>query len=276
MKIKHNKKRNTAFVYESIIREGTAAILKGDDETKNKVVALIKKHFQFGSLLRKDLECFRSLYENQNIDRNNSEKILKEAKLEKRLIKPEALFEKQSDLIRDINTALSPQLFNNFVPNYRTLATISQIFADTTTPKNRVILENQVVKNMMQPTAETPAVAIDNVVYGAFVSKFNQKYEEKLLKEQKELLSYYISSFSDNSLELKTFLNDEIHRLKTKLNEALQLDEVKGDKDMVIKTQDVIERLESYASQGVNEAVLRTVLKTQQLTKEIFDDGSRN
>ena len=150
MKIKHNKKRNTAFVYESIIREGTAAILKNDTETKNTVVSLIKKHFKPGSMLRKDLECFRSLYENQNLDIETSQRILKEAKLEKRLIDDKKLFEKQSNLIRDINKELSSSLFNNFVPNYRTLATISQIFSTTTSPKNRVILEDQVVEKMSQ------------------------------------------------------------------------------------------------------------------------------
>ena len=37
MKIKHNKKRNTAFVYEALIREATVAIVKQDNERKNKV-----------------------------------------------------------------------------------------------------------------------------------------------------------------------------------------------------------------------------------------------
>ena len=276
MKIKHNKKRNTAFVYESIIREGTAAILKKDEDTKNKVVVIIKNHFKEGSLLKKDLECFRSLYENQDLNKENSEKILKEAKLEKRLINEEQLFEEQSKLIRDINKELTPGLFNNFVPNYRTLATIAQIFSSHVPPKNRVILENQIIHNMSQPCEQDVSPAIDNVVYGAFVSKFNEKYEDTLLDEQKELLGYYISSFADNSLSLKTFLNEEIGRLKGQLSEALDLDEIKNDTEMITKTKNVITHLDSFASTGIDEGVLKTVLKTQQLTKEIFDDGSHN
>ena len=38
MKIKHNKKRNTAFVFESLMREATVAIIKGDTERKETVV----------------------------------------------------------------------------------------------------------------------------------------------------------------------------------------------------------------------------------------------
>ena len=47
MKTRYNKKRNTAFVYEALIREGTSAILQGDHDRKNTVVKLIKKHFDW-------------------------------------------------------------------------------------------------------------------------------------------------------------------------------------------------------------------------------------
>jgi len=56
MKNKHNKKRNTAFVFEALAREATTAIIKGDQERKAKVVSIVRKHFTGDSLLRKDLE----------------------------------------------------------------------------------------------------------------------------------------------------------------------------------------------------------------------------
>jgi hypothetical protein len=61
MKIKHNKKRNTAFVYEALIREGTSAILQKDEKRKQTIVDIIKEHFKNGSILKSDLECYRSL-----------------------------------------------------------------------------------------------------------------------------------------------------------------------------------------------------------------------
>jgi hypothetical protein len=89
MKIKHNKKRNTALVYEALVKEATVAILKNDSERKDKAIRIIKKHFKPGSVLKKDLDCYRSLSENQNLDRLTAEKILREVKLQKRLIDPE-------------------------------------------------------------------------------------------------------------------------------------------------------------------------------------------
>ena len=60
------------------------------------------------------------------------------------------------------------------------------------------------------------------------------------------------------------------------MREALELDEIKNDTNMATQTKSVIQQLDSFATSGVDEKILKTVLKTQQLTKEIFDDGSRN
>ena len=273
MKFRHNKKRNSAFVYEALIREATVAVMKGDMQRKEAAIRLIKKHFKAGTLLKKDLECHRSLYENQNLDRLTSEKILKEVKLQKRLIDPSGLFQQQSELIRDVNTELSSDTFNNFVPNYKTLASIAQIFSDKISPKDQVILENTIISNMRETAAEQKIkTPIDNVVYKTFVGKFNSKYEDELLDEQKELLGYYISSFMDNALQLKMFLNEEVARLKVKLEEAKNVDEIKGDKDMLAKTNQVIEKLSSYSKETFSEDVLMTVMKTQALVKEIYND----
>jgi hypothetical protein len=277
MKFKHNKKRNSAFVYEALIREATVATMKNDTQRKETAVRLVKKHFKAGSLLRKDLECYRSLYENQNLDRITCEKILREVKIQKRLIDPNGLFKQQTDLIRDVNMELSPTSFNNFVPNYKTLATIAQIFSDKISPKDQVILENAIVRNMGELMTEQKVITpIDNVVYKTFVNKFNSKYADELLDEQKELLGYYISSFMDNALQLKMFLNEEVTRLKAKLEKAKDVDEIKSDGEMLNKTNQVIEKLNSYSKETISEEVLMTVMRTQALVKEIYNDGSKS
>ena len=271
MKIKHNKKRNTAFVYEALVREATVAILKNDRERKNKVISIIKKHFHNESTLHKDLECYRSLYENQNLNQKISEKILKEVRMQKRLIDPDGLFKQQTELIHDVNKELSSDVFNNFVPNYRTLATIDQIFSLKTSPKDCVILENEIVNNMRSKVMDGSEVLVDNLTYKTFVKKFNEKYENELLNEQKDLLTHYIASFSDNALELKIFLNEELSRLKMKLVESKKVEEIKNDEEMLRKTNEVIEKLQSFTTAEVTEDVLSTVLKTQSLVEEIYN-----
>ena len=271
MKIKHNKKRNTAFVYEALVREATVAILKNDRERKNKVISIIKKHFHNESMLHKDLEFYRCLYENQNLDQKTSEKILREVRIQKQLVDSKYLFEQQTKLIRDINKELSSEVFNNFVPNYRTLATIDQIFSLKTSPKDCVILENEIVNNMKNKVVNGSTVPVDKLTYNTFVKKFNEKYESELLNEQKELLTYYIASFADNALELKVFLNEELSRLKTKLIESKKVEEIENDEDMLRKTNEVIEKLQSFTTAEITEDVLSTVLRTQSLVEEIYN-----
>ena len=276
MKAKHNKKRNTAFVYEALIKEATVAVLKNENERSKKVVDLIREHFNADSLLKRDLECYRSLYENQGLEHEISEKILKEASLSKRMIDPTALFVQQTDVINDVNKNISPAVFNNFVPNYKALATISKMF-NTTSPKEKVILENRIIDNMSITEVESSENReIDNIVYKSFVNKFNEKYESGLLEEQKTLLSRYIYSFTDNSLEFKIYLNEEISRLKQKLGEAKQIGEIKADSTMCEKTDQIMDRLSGYSKEMNSENVIMTVLKTQQLVKEIYEDVSQD
>tara|TARA_Y100001963_G_C6667706_1_gene393499 strand:- start:346 stop:966 length:621 start_codon:yes stop_codon:yes gene_type:complete len=205
-----------------------------------------------------------------------SEKILKESKLRKRLIDPSVLFDTQTEMINDINKELEPSVFGNFVPNYKTLASISQIFSDKVSPRDQVLLENEILSDMSASSDDNNSDPIDALVYNKFVGKFNEKYDGNLLEEQKRLLSHYISSFTDNALELKIFLNEEISRLKTKLKEATLEDVIKEDSDMVDKTNRIIEQLESFSKSGIDDRVLLTVMKTQNLVEEISKDGDSN
>tara|TARA_R110002020_G_scaffold295713_3_gene511329 strand:- start:3858 stop:4691 length:834 start_codon:yes stop_codon:yes gene_type:complete len=277
MKTKHNKKRNTAFVYEALINEATISIIKGDVERKQRVVDVIRKHFGPQSILKKDLECYRALYENQNLTPEVSEKVLKEAKMQKMLIDPAGLFQAQTAMIHDVNKEADTGIFNNFVPNYKTLATIDQIFNKRVDPKTQVILESEIVSKMTSSAVgDNSPQSIDNVLYATFVDKFNNKYSKNLMSEQKELLSHYISSFADNSLSLKMYLNGEITRLKEELCRAAQQEEFKNDTDMASKAARVMEKLDSFAQEGVSDTVLLTVLRTQELVEEIHRDGAND
>ena len=276
MRIKHNKKRNTAFVYEALIREGTSAILQGDHKRKNTVVRLIKKHFKPDSILYKDLQCYQSLYETQGLEKETCEKIIKEAKLASRLIDTQGVFVSQTDLINDVNKELEPSVFNNFVPNYKSLANIYKMFSHGTDPKSAVILEQLILEHMSQSAPKENTQEVDFLVVESFVNKFNTKYDDRLLAEQKTLLNLYISSFVDNSLELKMFLNEEISRLKRELELSRSSEHISSDEQMVAKTTQITEKLESYKDSQANQEMLLTILKIQQLVGEINNDASSN
>ena len=110
---------------------------------------------------------------------------------------------------------------------------------------------------------------IDNIVYKTFVSKFNDQYSEHLFMEQKELLTKYISSFTDNSLQLKIYLNEEIDRLKDVISESVGYEDVKTDPEMITKTNKVLEVIKEIHSKEIDGNLIKKVLKIQNLAREI-------
>ena len=135
MKLKHNKKRNTAFLYESLVKELTRAVVKKDTERKNVLVSMIREHFSKGTVLNQELELYKALNETSNMDVYTAERLLAEAKKQFSELNRDEVFKNQSKLIEKINKDIGKDFFSNFVPNYKTLASIAQIFSDSSTAK---------------------------------------------------------------------------------------------------------------------------------------------
>ena len=67
---------------------------------------------------------------------------------------PQSIFNAQSNLVSKANKEVSSQMFTNFVPNYKNLASIAQIFNKKISPKERVLLERSVATRMTFLPAE--------------------------------------------------------------------------------------------------------------------------
>ena len=60
-KTKHNKKRNTAFLYETLVREIAKSVIDKQPERNNFIVSLIKEYFTKNTELAKELELYKAL-----------------------------------------------------------------------------------------------------------------------------------------------------------------------------------------------------------------------
>ena len=203
MKLRHNKKRNTALIFETLSRELTKAIVNKDSENKNKIISIIKEHFKKGTTLATELELYKGILQSRNMDSLTAEKVIFESKKQYDDLDKEKIFNEQSNLIKKINKELSTEVFSNFVPNYKNLATLYQIFNSELAPKNKVLLENEIVGYMSD--------------------------KQTIREEKKQVLNKYITSFVDNGIELKLFLNEEIGRLKEVIGESLATRSAKDD-----------------------------------------------
>ena len=83
----------------------------------------------------------------------------------------------------------------------------------------------------------------------------------------------YIYSFSDDGLGLKTYLNEEIGRLKKVVVNSLEMEEVKEDPMMLESTNKVISIIEEYKTKHVDEEMINQVLRIQKLAQEIESNG---
>jgi len=276
MRLKHNKKRNTAFVYEALVRELTESVVKNNKNKQNKIVSIIKDHFTKGSALNEELNLYKTIYETKDVEKNIAEKIVVEVKQKYNSLDKRNLFVEQSALINKINKTLSNKIFSNFVPNYKSIASVYSIFQDALPIKDRVLLEENIVDQMSSSVVvkEETQQPIDSLVYSTFVDKFNQEYSESLNEGQKTLISHYISSFADNGIELKVYLNEEIARLKDKLTEAKTIEEGKENPVMSDKLSKVYTILEETKDRPIDTETLEVVLKTQDLLEEIENNDS--
>jgi|14BtaG_2_1085337.scaffolds.fasta_scaffold01598_8 hypothetical protein len=264
--MKHNKRRNTAFVYEALVRELTKHTIQKNEEKKRAVLDVIKETFKKNSLLKKELDLYGEIVKTREIDPKDAEKVVRLVKEARQKIDNQKLFSEQTRLINTINKKLDESVFSNFVPNYKTLASIYQVFSPNTKIKNKVLLEKSIVRymasNNIKPCERENEVKASTVKI--FTSKFNSTYS-KLNEEQRILLSKYVGSFKDNGLDLKIYLNDELGRIKEALGEQ------RGNvgEELEKRVDSVLTLIDGYKGQMINEAMLKQILKIQELTREI-------
>jgi len=268
-KTRHNKKRNTAFLYEALVRELTKCVVSRDNERKEIVVSLVREHFAKGTSLRQELDLYKALYETEELQPHMCEKLIYEVKRSHSSLDRQEIFEEQTSLINKINKMLSKDVFSNFVPNYKSLATISQILNPDVSVKHRVLLENNLANSLSSKVVvkDDRLAPTDSLVYNTFVKKFNDQYGEKLLEDQQKLLSKYITSFHDNGVELKIYLNEEIERLKSTLLEVLQAQEYSKNSVLLENTSRVLNVLNQYKAAEIDEPMIEQILKIQNLVE---------
>ena len=129
------------------------------------------------------------------------------------------------------------------------------------------MLEDKVVNFLTRlDENQTEMKPVDQLEFKMFVKRFNNTYQHSLLREQKELLSNFIVSFSDNGLGLKSYLNDEIGRLK----EAVSIHIIEESTSPISENfKKVREKLDSYSKTPLSSRIIEEVFYIQDLLAEV-------
>ena len=268
--MKHNKRRNTAFLFECLIREMTVASMNEDVGRAKELNKLVKSYFSKNKVLGKEFELYEALYETKGIDLFTAEKLIHTVRVAHLELDKKEVFEEQTKLIDIINKKFGKKVFTNFIPNYRQMATISQMFNEKTSIKNRVLLERNILKTLVDTSVEknNKLEDIDNLVYEKFVENYNEQYEE-LLQEQKDLLKYHILSFTNDGVDFKLFVDNEINRVKKVLDECKDIHEIKNDKVMSENYKLAIDKVKQLMSEEISDGLIMNIMKLQKLAHEV-------
>ena len=273
--MKHNKKRNTAFLYECLIKELTKAVVREDKKRQTITKNILKEFFHKNSILKKELSVYNCLLESKELEPEFSRRLLQETRIDFHNLDRKLVFNQQTELINKINKQLGHGVFSNFVPNYKDLASLGLFFQNTKlTAKKRIMLENNLVQFLgRKEEILTEMKHLDNLEYKTFINKFNNAYDRTLQKEQKDLLTNYIVSFADNGVGLKCFLNEEIGRLKNAVQQRI----VEGTDDPYSENfKKVYDKLDNYKKQPLNEQIVEEIFYIQDLIAEVSKNDSQD
>ncbi len=269
--MKHNKKRNTAFLYEALIRELTKCALNKNIEKAKLIKSIIVEYFNSNTELYKEIQIYK-LLQDSTIEEDIADKYLNEVKNRYEKIDKKNIFNQQTALINTINKKLGQEIYNNFIPAYKDLATISQILNSSVSIKEKIYLENKLLEkiSLKEATQKSLMDQVDKIVFKQFNKKFNEKYSNSLLKEQKELLNYYVNSYENTGIDFKIYLNEEIERLKGELNICLDKDEISSQEDIKSATKKTILFLNNVKDvKELSQDMLQKILKIQQYVHEV-------
>tara|TARA_R110000824_G_scaffold103901_6_gene246683 strand:- start:2467 stop:3273 length:807 start_codon:yes stop_codon:yes gene_type:complete len=266
MKLNHNKKRNTVFIYELLIKELAKATMNNVVEKKSQILSIIKESFSRGKLLRKELEIYKSFQDIENMNKTTIEKMISESKKHFGRLDRKKVFDEQTKVIGKINAALGAPSWNTFVTEFKKMATVNQILNQNLSPKNQVLLEEKLLQKLTaNKEEERPFPNINNLAVKTFVDKFNNEYSASLNENQRTLLNKYISSYEDRGIELKAYLYEEIDRIK----DYLSVNSQSQDKATSQKIKKIVERIDNYNQRKVDKAFIAEVMKIQSLVEEI-------
>tara|TARA_R100000734_G_C3304707_1_gene95213 strand:- start:124 stop:996 length:873 start_codon:yes stop_codon:yes gene_type:complete len=280
-KLKHNKIKNTAILFELLTRQITADVLAGK---KTASVDIVKEFFNENTELGKELQLYRLLSEKHFKTETKANELVNVVVKSRQRLSNSKLRNEKYNLISKINENYNASdFFNGRIRNYKLLASIYNLFQSETLNENFnaeevinskfTILEHIVNKKISGSSLKNQVIKEYNktdkdlrlLTYKILVDKFNKKYKN-LDESQKDLLKKYINNIS-NTNYMKDFVINEVKKVKNTLNEHSDL---VSDKVTKIKLVEAINQLKNLTKgKVVTEKQVLKLMRYYELVKEI-------
>ena len=231
--LKHSKYKNTAILFEILVRKLTSESLTTD---KSLTINIIKKYFGKNTELSKELQLYNSLIKEQLTSEAQALDFIRTCTSAHGQLNNTLLKRQRYNLVKEISENFNFTKISKIrINNYKTLASVYKIFEynEVDNPKQLLECKTEIVGHILIHEEKKPQ--LDTIIeayksqstdtrllsYKLLIDKFNEKYSG-LNESQKNLLNQYITYVNDTE-QLKQYFSKVIPSIKKELKEQVSL-----------------------------------------------------
>lgn len=281
MKVKHSKFKNTAILFELLVKQITHEVLS--NSKKNISEKIIKEFFSSNKELAKELKLYNQIVKEKYSSVDDAKLFLEEISKERTKLDENKLNREKYNLIKTIKESYDLDKFlSSNLQNYKVLASIYKVFETKTQGRkveirdyiesNNTILEHITNKKIVSKPADKlyeqfkqQSEDLRLLTYKLLIENFNKKYSN-LDDSQKGLLREFINNVTNTSTFPK-FIEEETKKVLTNL-----ISESKGITDKVTKIK-IAEMIKLFKSEKFlkenQDKQVSVLMLTYELLKEI-------
>lgn len=242
----HNKKRNTALLYEFLIRTISSALVENDKRKSSAALRILKRHFRPGTQLYKEFRIFNALIKTTVSSESVTNTIMNEARAAVNQFDLAALDREKSLLIRNINHILrDDNFYDQPISEYRMYATIQTLLNEWRKPLGTADIESLAryeeqlrswllsEKKSVEHAVTDDSPGESRLLMKVMMKKLNEKYSVALNAEQKEIIrSYAFSAANDD----QTTIRKKLEEIKAELLKSIDsYVSAHGESEYIIK-----------------------------------------
>jgi len=281
----HNKKRNTALLYEFLIRKISSALVEGDKKTSSTALKILRRYYKPGTQLYKEFRLFNSLVKTTVSSDGVSSSIIGEARMAARTADMNALDREKSLLIRSINYSLrDDNFYEQPIAEYRMYATIQTLLNEWRKPvgtadlsslakyedhlRSWLLSEKKTVESGL--IDESPGTA--RLLMRVMMKKLNEKYSNVLNDDQRELIKAYAFSTANDD---QTTIKRKLEEMRSDLLNSIEEYKINNQDNTFLvkklneaKTAIVSELLETVDDSTVSKFMLYSTLRHELISSE--------
>ena len=285
-KLKHSKYKNAGILFELLVRQVTADILNGREDSKANNI--LRTYFSESTELGQENRLYRIIMEEKAKDSTSADRLLDTVIRTRKKLDEKKLNVQKYNLIKEISENYPVEDFlKGNISNYKLLASIYKVFEESVNtvvcdPREIFKARSCIVESIVATKTPTRVVTEEEkkdlvkiyqqqnedvrlLAYKLLVDSFNEKYKG-LDDKQKILIREYINNVS-NTNSLRQYINAEVPEVRKQITELKN----KVNNDVVkIKIDETLNQLDKITKGTlVKENQIMALMLSYELIKEL-------